>query len=124
MSLVTATAPPETPSQPPPPPADPCVMVIFGASGDLTKRKLIPALMNLESGGLLSERFAVIANARADATDESFRQKLMEDVREFVPSDVIDRVRAWIGQRVFYVRGAFGAEDMYQRLNETIARVN
>jgi glucose-6-phosphate 1-dehydrogenase len=124
MSLVTATAPLQTPSQPPPPPADPCVMVIFGASGDLTKRKLIPALMNLETSGLLSERFAVIANARADATDESFRQKLMEDVREFVPSDVLERVKAWIGQRVFYVRGAFGDGDMYHRLGETIARVN
>jgi glucose-6-phosphate 1-dehydrogenase len=124
MSVVTATAPTETPSQPPPPPADPCVMVIFGASGDLTKRKLIPALMNLESGGLLSEHFAVIGNARADMTDEAFRQKLIGEVREFVPADAIDRVNAWIAERVFYVRGEFGDDTMYQRLGETITRVN
>jgi glucose-6-phosphate 1-dehydrogenase len=124
MSTVTATAPAETPSQPPPPPADPCVMVIFGASGDLTKRKLIPALMNLETSGLLSEHFAVIANARADNTDESFRQKLIEDVREFVPPDVFERVKTWIRERVFYVRGEFGDEAMYQRLGGAIMRVS
>jgi glucose-6-phosphate 1-dehydrogenase len=124
MSVVTATAPRETPSQPPPAPADPCVMVIFGASGDLTKRKLIPALMNLEIGGLLSEHFAVICNARADMSDEAFRQKLMNDVREFVPADTLDRVQAWIAQHVFYVRGEFGDDSMYQRLGGTIMRVN
>jgi glucose-6-phosphate 1-dehydrogenase len=124
MSTVTATAPSETPSQPPPSPADPCVMVIFGASGDLTKRKLIPALMNLETGGLLSEHFAVIANARADQTDESFRKKLIEEVREFVPADVYDRVKTWIGERVFYVRGEFGDDGMYRRLDETLKRVD
>jgi glucose-6-phosphate 1-dehydrogenase len=123
MSTITATAPAETPSQPPPPPADPCVMVIFGASGDLTKRKLIPALMNLEMSGLLSEHFAVIANARADATDESFRQKLIDEVHEFVPADIYERVKDWIAKRVFYVRGDFGDDGMYRRLSETLARV-
>jgi glucose-6-phosphate 1-dehydrogenase len=124
MSVVTATAPTEAPSQPPPPPADPCVMVIFGASGDLTKRKLIPALLNLEMSGLLSSHFAVIANARADIPEDTYRQKLIQDVREFVAADSDARVKAWIEERVFYVRGEFGEDGTYQRLAETITRVN
>ena len=46
--------------------ADPCAMVIFGAAGDLTKRKLMPALLNLRRGGLLSDRLAIVAVARTE----------------------------------------------------------
>src|SRR5438132_6960496 len=53
-----------------PPPADPCIMVIFGASGDLTKRLLVPALFNLACDGLLSEHFAVTGMAMDDWTSE------------------------------------------------------
>ena len=56
------------------PPAAPCTMVIFGASGDLTKRKLLPALYNLRKAGLLSDHFAVIGVARSPMTDDEFRR--------------------------------------------------
>ena len=52
-----------------------CVLVIFGASGDLTKRKLIPALYNLALENRLPERFAVVGYARSEMGDEVFRQK-------------------------------------------------
>ena len=55
-----------------------CVLVIFGASGDLTKRKLIPALYNLALEKRLPDRFAVVGYARTDMTDESFRDKMRE----------------------------------------------
>src|SRR5260370_20556959 len=64
-------------------PGDPCVMVIFGASGDLTKRKLIPALLNLARAGLLPEEFAVVGLSRRDLTHEAFRQKLGRDLKEY-----------------------------------------
>jgi glucose-6-phosphate 1-dehydrogenase len=124
MSLVTLPAPTEAPTQPPPPPADPCVMVIFGASGDLTKRKLIPALLNLESSGLLSDQFAVIANARADMTVDDYRQKLLQDVREFVSGLPDERLKDWIERRVFYVRGEFADDGTYTRLADTLKLVN
>src|SRR3954469_10400784 len=54
-------------------PADPCAMVIFGASGDLTRRKLIPALYNLAKNKLLSRNFAVIGVARSPMTSEEYR---------------------------------------------------
>jgi glucose-6-phosphate 1-dehydrogenase len=103
--------------------ADPCVMVIFGASGDLTKRKLLPALINLVSGGLLPDHFAVIAVARAAASEDAFRQKVLEEVKEFV-SDSDHKLTEWIGSRLFYVKGQFDEDDLYQRLGETIKKVD
>jgi glucose-6-phosphate 1-dehydrogenase len=61
--------------------ADPCVMVIFGASGDLTKRKLIPALLNLAAAKLLPEQFAIIGYASNDFTTETFRTQLTEEIK-------------------------------------------
>ena len=55
-------------------PGDPCTIVIFGASGDLTKRKLLPALYNLKALKLLPTDFAVIGNAVTDGNDEMYRQ--------------------------------------------------
>ena len=61
---------PATPTQPVGRPGDPCVMVIFGASGDLTRRKLIPALYNLARAQLLSREFAVVGIARSPMATE------------------------------------------------------
>ncbi|MEO1670736.1 MAG: glucose-6-phosphate dehydrogenase, partial [Cyanobacteria bacterium J06631_2] len=66
--------------------ADPCVIVIFGASGDLTKRKLIPALYNLASSNLLPDQFAVVGVARHSDTSEEFRQQMSQDFQEFSPA--------------------------------------
>ena len=62
---------------------DPCVMVIFGASGDLTKRKLIPALYNLAREDLLSQEFAVVGLARSGMSSEAFREKLTGEMKDF-----------------------------------------
>ena len=61
----------------------PCVMVIFGASGDLTKRKLIPALCNLASDGLLSKQFAIVGFAANDYTTETFRKMLTDEIPKY-----------------------------------------
>src|SRR5689334_3616214 len=61
------------------PPADPCAFIIFGASGDLTGRKLIPALYNLSCQGLLPEGFAVLGFAIDAMTDDEFRNKLRDE---------------------------------------------
>jgi glucose-6-phosphate 1-dehydrogenase len=62
---------------------DPCVFVIFGASGDLTQRKLMPALYSLAYRRLLPEKFAVLGVARSQETDEGFRARMEEAVKEF-----------------------------------------
>ena len=55
-------------------PADPCALVIFGATGDLTKRLVVPALYNLSRSKVLPEQFALIGVARSDGTAESWRE--------------------------------------------------
>jgi hypothetical protein len=60
-----------------------CIVTIFGASGDLTKRKLIPALYNLALEKKLPERFAVVGYARSEMSHEAFRDKMREAVHEF-----------------------------------------
>ena len=74
-------------------------LVIFGASGDLTNRKLLPALWSLYSARTLPEPFAIIGTARSEMTDEAFRAKMKDGVKQFarlkVPSDnVWDRFAA------------------------------
>ena len=102
--------------------ADPCVMVIFGASGDLTKRKLIPALYNLAKENLLSQQFAVIGFATRDLTTETLRQQLGEEIRGFAGA-VEAEVWARLVSRIHYVQGSLDDPDAYRRLREKIAEV-
>src|SRR5579885_1894188 len=64
--------------------APPCIMVIFGASGDLTKRLLMPAIYNLSRSGLLSDNFALVGVDRRDQSTEEFRDYLADGVRSFL----------------------------------------
>jgi glucose-6-phosphate 1-dehydrogenase len=98
-------------------------MVIFGAAGDLTKRKLIPALCNLAADKLLSQQFAIIAFAYNDLTTESFRQRLAEDIKSFATSPVDPKVWAWFEERMYYVRGDFADPAAYQALKKQLAEI-
>jgi len=96
-----------------------CVMTIFGASGDLTKRKLIPALYNLALEKRLPERFAVVGYARSEMSDEAFREKMREAVSEFSRTGLKD-AEVWrqFASTLYYVRGDYENGDGYQRLKE------
>ena len=61
----------------------PCAVVIFGATGDLTRRKLMPGLFNLARQGLLPQCFRVIGTSRSDLSDEAFRQSMRTELNEF-----------------------------------------
>ena len=91
------------------PPATPCLLVIFGASGDLTKRKLIPALYNLRQGRLLTDRFAVVGVSRSPMSDEEFRQRAAEDLQEATGGKPDGTILSWLLERVHYV--PLDAED-------------
>src|ERR1700751_4545457 len=101
--------------------ASPCVMVIYGASGDLTKRKLLPALANLAQEGLLSQQFAIIGFAFDQMNTETFRQKLTEGVKELSEAPLDEALWQWFLERIYYVQGDFGDSAAYQRLKEQIA---
>src|SRR5215467_12992578 len=88
--------------------ASPCVMIIYGASGDLTKRKLLPALANLAEEGLLSQQFAIVGFSFDQMTTDMFRQKLTEGVRELSDTPLNETLWKWFLERIYYVQGDFG----------------
>src|ERR1700674_117635 len=86
-------------------PADPCVLVIFGAAGDLTKRLLVPALYNLRQAKLLPEEFAVIGVSRNDIDNETFRRDFGISLRESGNGEVADGDLNWLGERLYHLQG-------------------
>ena len=112
-------------------PADPCAMVIFGATGDLTKRLVVPALYNLLRTKVLPEQFALIGVARTDGTAESWRDQLHGMLTSFVGNiaaefnvDHIDE-EVWkqLAEKMIYVRGDLTKPDLYERLRGVLDRV-
>jgi glucose-6-phosphate 1-dehydrogenase len=103
--------------------ADPCAIVIFGASGDLTRRKLIPALFELAACGSLARRFAIIGFARSEMSDAAFQDSAADAVRQDSESCRVgeDSLRAF-AQSFAYVSGEYdqpgGFEKLSRRLEE------
>jgi glucose-6-phosphate 1-dehydrogenase len=103
---------------------DPCVMVIFGAAGDLTGRKLIPALYNLARAGLLSREFAVVGVARTQMSNDDFRKKVADDVKEFCTERADDDLWEWFERRFYYFAGDFNDDKLYPLLKDFLANVD
>ncbi len=103
---------------------DPCVMVIFGFSGDLTRRKLIPALYNLASQQLLSREFAVIGVGRSPMSDDDARKKVTEDFKQFATGAIDAELWEGFVRRISYVSGNFDDPATYDKLKETLAKVD
>src|ERR1700732_2116990 len=87
--------------------AGPCAMVIFGAAGDLTKRKLIPAIYNLAKGKLLPEQFAIVGASVEPFNTDSFREQMTKDIYEFSTSGADKESWDWFVKRLYYVQGDF-----------------
>ncbi len=102
----------------------PCVMVIFGATGDLTARKLFPALYNLAKINMLSREFAIVGVGRNDYSTEQFRQVMGEKLQSFATGTVEADLRDWMLQRVYYVGGDFKDPQLYTALTQTLAEVD
>jgi glucose-6-phosphate 1-dehydrogenase len=96
-------------------PAPPCAIVVFGVTGDLAARKLLPALYALHANGTLHPKTAVVGFARSELDDEALRRRLGEAVREHVDDLDEDAWRALAG-RVSYVRGAYDEAGAFERL--------
>jgi glucose-6-phosphate 1-dehydrogenase len=105
-------------------PGDPCVMTIFGASGDLTKRKLIPSLYNLARENFLSKEFAVVGFARREMTNETFREKITQDMKEFGTGPFDPNLWHWFTRRLYYLSGNLQDANAYQRLRELLAQID
>ena len=92
-------------------------IIIFGASGDLTWRKLIPALYNNFKKGRLSECANVVGFARRPYTDETFRERLREGVEKFSPDTFDAKIWDEFSQMLHYFRGNLNEGDDFKKLN-------
>jgi len=92
---------------------EPCAMVIFGASGDLTKRKLFPALYSLALRQLLPEQFAVVGVARTEETDDAFRERMKAAVQEFGRDEFRDDVWEQLAAGMRYVSTDFMDKEAF-----------
>jgi len=100
-----------------------CVLVVFGGAGDLTRRLLLPALLNLAAEGELPERFTLVGFARTDLDDESFRQRLDDAVKDHVRREVDPGLWATLRSNVRWVKGNFDDPEAYIRLRETLEEI-
>jgi glucose-6-phosphate 1-dehydrogenase len=105
-------------------PADPCTMVIFGAAGDLTRRKLIPALYNLAKNQLLSREFAIVGIARRSISTEDFRGKVSDDIKQFATDQVEPDIWEWFLRRMYYLSGDFSDKNLYPQLKQLLDKVD
>ncbi|HEY5792103.1 MAG TPA: glucose-6-phosphate dehydrogenase, partial [Chthoniobacterales bacterium] len=105
---------------------EPCTIVIFGATGDLTHRKLVPALYNLAANGSLPGSVSVVGFARRDKTDEIFRKELEEAAQKFSRQKLKPELWENFAANLFYHRSEFdqaeGYEALAKRLDELDAQ--
>ena len=102
----------------------PAAMVIFGVSGDLTSRKLMPALYDLAVGQPLPEGFSVVGVARRDWSDEDFREKMREAVTANARTPVTEDAWQGFAKGLSYVRGEFADPETYGRLGERLREID
>jgi len=101
-------------------PVHPTTLTIFGGTGDLAKRKLLPALYNLAHEGALPERFHLIGSSRSDMPDEEYRKMAEEAIREHSRREPDPDVLSALLEHVRYVAGSFDDASVYERLGEAL----
>jgi glucose-6-phosphate 1-dehydrogenase len=104
-------------------PGDPCAIVIFGVRGDLTKRKLLPALYNLRCNGLMPRDFAIVGVGRREMDDSGLRDELGRELHKFATRPVSEEVWADFRERLHYVRGEIEDPATYRNLAGRLAEL-
>ena len=102
----------------------PCSVVIFGATGDLTHRKLVPALYNLAADGELPPAVTVVGFARREKSDDEFRRDMEESTRKFSRQSVRDEIWKTFAQSIFYHQSDFGDESGYKTLATKLDKID
>src|SRR5215469_16182858 len=100
---------------------EPCAIVVFGASGDLAKRKVIPAMYDLAQSNSLGERYSIVGFARTQMTDDAFRQSLGEAAKTISEVGPIDQAK-WdaFASNLYYCQGDYGDPESYARLGKKL----
>jgi glucose-6-phosphate 1-dehydrogenase len=104
---------------------EPCILVIFGATGDLTARKLMPALYNLAREGQLPSQFACVGFARRPKTNEEFRKEMHDAINSFSRVKPIEEP-LWSNfkEHIFYHQSEFHEDEGYERLNKMLGELD
>lgn len=105
-------------------PAAACVMVIFGATGDLTKRKLLPALYNLARQQFLPADFAIVGVGRKEMSDAEFRRKVAGDLQEYVSGEIEPEKIERLAERSYYVAGNYDDAATYEQLKKSLPEID
>jgi glucose-6-phosphate 1-dehydrogenase len=103
---------------------EPCILTIFGASGDLTQRKLLPALYSLAFRRLLPQRFAIVGVARTEESTHEFRERMKAAVQEFGRDPFRDDVWTPLAEGMGYVPSDFADERGWERLEKTLVQLD
>ena len=103
---------------------DPCAVVIFGASGDLTQRKLFPALHNLQAEGLVPEETSVVGTARTEYSDDEFATAMRKAIEEHSRLDVTEKSWRAFSHDIAYVPGDVTDDDLFRRLKARLEQVD
>ncbi|MEI8055831.1 MAG: glucose-6-phosphate dehydrogenase [Actinomycetes bacterium] len=104
--------------------AGPCGLVIFGVTGDLARKKLMPAVYDLANRGLLPPAFALVGFARRDWEDEDFAQIVHDSVRQYARTEFREDVWAELSKGIRFVAGNFGDDAAFAELAETVAELD
>src|SRR5437667_9517880 len=99
-------------------------MLILSRAGDLTRRKLVSALYNLARNQLLSREFAVLGIAHSSMSEEEFRKKVVEDVRQYTGNDGDPDLIEWFIRDMYYVTGEFEDKNIYPQLKGHLAKLD
>jgi glucose-6-phosphate 1-dehydrogenase len=103
---------------------DPCLVVIFGATGDLSHRKIFPAFYNIRRAGLLPVETSIVGYSRRPYTDEAFVTEMHEAVREHSHNPVEKALWDDFAQMIHYQQGDFGDPASYERLAERLDQID
>lgn len=105
--------------------AESCILVIFGATGDLTARKLIPALYNLAREGQLPGHFACVGFAKRAKTNEQFREEMLQAIQTFSRSKPVD-LDLWqsFKEKLFYLSSDFNDDAGYEKLKNSLQQLD
>jgi len=106
--------------------ADPCTIVIFGASGDLSRRKLVPALYGLAAQNCLARRFAIIGFARTPMTDEAFQASAVDSVKKFADAGTAQQEADCkeFAKALAYVAGEYHRAEAFEKLKHRLEELD
>lgn len=104
--------------------AGPCGLVLFGVTGDLARKKLMPAVYDLANRGLLPPGFALVGFARRDWDDEDFAQIVHDSVKQYARTEFSEEVWQQLSKGIRFVQGEFNDDSAFDRLRQTVAELD